>query len=290
MKGAVTRGPAARAGGFVPNGIVTLLTDFGTREPFVGAMKGRILSACPQARVVDLTHELTVYRVAEASFWLERLRHDFPAGTVHLAIVDPGVGTERRMLAVALDGQLLLGPDNGLLGGLAGLAGAEARAVSPDLLARLDPAPSSTFHGRDLFAPLAAQLASGRIKFEEVGIVVSDARSSILPRARRGAEGIEGEVLLVDRYGNLFSNIEIAPESFMRSGPVVFGGRPLACVRTYGEAPRGTCVALVNAFGVVEAACVEGSAAEALGLGPGDPVSIRLAQPPPPVQAARGGS
>jgi S-adenosyl-L-methionine hydrolase (adenosine-forming) len=175
------------SGRFVPNGIVTLLTDFGSREPFAGAMKGRILSACPHARIVDLSHELTAYRIAEASFWISRLRLDFPPGTVHLAIVDPGVGTQRRLLAIESDGQVLVGPDNGLLGDLAGSPGARARAVSAGLLATLNPAPSSTFHGRDLFAPLAGALAAGRIGFEEVGNVVHDARPSGLPQARRSA-------------------------------------------------------------------------------------------------------
>lgn len=274
----------------MPNGIVTLLTDFGSREPFTGAMKGRILSACPQARIVDLTHELTAYRVAEASFWIERLRHDFPAGTVHLAIVDPGVGTERRLIAVELDGQVLVGPDNGLLGGLAGLPAARVRAVSPGLLTRLNPAPSSTFHGRDLFAPLVGELASGRLAFEAIGPAVSDAQPSAVPQVRRGPEGIEGEVLLIDRYGNLFSNIEINHKKLVNIRAVTFGGRALVPVRTYGEATRGSCVALVNAFGVVEAACVEGSAAQVLGIGPGSPVLITLGQPAPSDPAARGGS
>lgn len=263
-------------GSFIPNGIVTLLTDFGVREPFVGAMKGRILSACPNAWVVDLTHELTAYRVAEAGFWIERLRLDFPAGTVHLAIVDPGVGTARRVIAVAVDGQVLIGPDNGLLGGVAGLPGARIRAVSPGLLAGLNPRPSATFHGRDLFAPLAGQLAAGRINFDELGTEVDDARPPVFPQPRRGREGIDGEVLLVDRYGNLFSNIEISPGDLLKSQRVTFGGQALVPVRTYGDAPPGTFVAVVNAFGVVEAACVEGSAAASLGLGPGAAVAIRL--------------
>jgi S-adenosyl-L-methionine hydrolase (adenosine-forming) len=278
------------SGRFVPNGIVTLLTDFGSREPFTGAMKGRILSACPGARIVDLTHELTAYRVAEASFWIERLRLDFPAGTVHLVIVDPGVGTQRRLIAVELDGQVLIGPDNGLLGGLAGSPGARVRAVSPGLLASLNPAPSATFHGRDLFAPLAGALAAGRIDFGQIGSEVSDAQPSVLPQARRGLGSVEGEVLLVDRYGNLFSNIEINSNELFNSEAVIFGGRALAPVRTYGEALPGSCVALVNAFGVVEAACVEGHAAQVLGLGPGDAVAIRLAQHAPADPVARRGS
>jgi hypothetical protein len=268
------RGPAPTGGGFVPNGTITLLTDFGTRDPFVGAMKGRILEACPRARVVDLTHEVAAYRPAEAGFWLERLRGDFAAGTVHLAIVDPGVGTARRFLAVLLDGQVLLAPDNGLLGNLASLPGAEVRAVSAGVFSAIHREPSSTFHGRDLFAPLAAGLAAGAISFEQIGSLVVDPVPSAIPWPQRTSSGWAGEVLLVDRFGNLFSNIEISPARLLEAKSVRFGGYALPAVRTYGEAQRGCCVALVNAFGVLEAACVEGSAAESLGLAPGAPVEL----------------
>jgi S-adenosylmethionine hydrolase len=271
--------PGADAG-FAPNGIVTLLTDFGTRDPFVGAMKGRILGACPQARIVDLTHEVTAYRPAEAGFWLERLRLDFPAGTVHLAIVDPGVGTARRLLAVRLDGQALLAPDNGLLGNLATLPGADVRAVSPQVLASLNPRPSFTFHGRDLFAPLAGRLAAGRLKFEDLGNKAQDPAPSGVPKARRSGRRIQGEVILIDRFGNLFSNIGDIPGNFLGLESTRFGGIDLPRVRTYGEASPGSCVALVNAFGVLEAACVEGSAADELGLGPGDRVEVVLPEGP----------
>lgn len=225
---------------------------------------------------MDLTHEVTPFRTAEAAFWLERARQDFPPGTVHLAIVDPGVGTPRRIIAVRLDGQVLLGPDNGLLGNLAARAGAEVRAASAELLAGLHPRPSSTFHGRDLFAPLAARLAAGTLEFHEIGNVIRDAAPSALPAASPVPGGILGHVVLQDRYGNLFSNIESSPESLREAGIVRFGGHALPCVRTYGEARRGDCVALVNAFGVVEAACVEGNAADRLGLAVGDPVELRL--------------
>lgn len=262
--------------GFEPCGIVTLLTDFGSKDPFVGAMKGRILGACPAARVVDLTHEITPYRVAEAGFWLARLRRDFPDGTVHLSIVDPGVGTARRMLALCLDRQLFLGPDNGLLAGLAALPGATTRAVSPSVLAGLDPSPSATFHGRDLFAPLAGRLAAGSINFETVGIEIGDVVASPVEAPRREPGRILGQVLLADTFGNLFSNIETTSRVLLEASYVRFGEHELPRVRTYGDAAAGCCVALVNAFGVIEAACVEGDASRALGLAPGDPVELGL--------------
>lgn len=267
-------GTAPTRGGFVPNGTITLLTDFGTRDPFVGSMKGRILDACPQARAVDLTHEVAAYRPAEAGFWLERLRGDFAAGTVHLAIVDPGVGTARRFLAMLLDGQVLLAPDNGLLGNLAARPGAEIRAVSAPVFSAIHREPSSTFHGRDLFAPLAGRLAAGAITFDQLGSVVVDPVPSGFPTPERTSCGWRGEVLLVDRFGNLFSNIEISSARLLEARSVRFGGHALPRVRTYGEAQRGRCVALVNAFGVLEAACVEGSAAESLRLARGAPVEL----------------
>jgi hypothetical protein len=271
-----TGGHGGDCGGFVPCGIVTLLTDFGSRDPFVGVMKGRILGTCPHARIVDLTHEVTPYRVEEAGFWLARVRRDFPEGTVHLSIVDPGVGTARRMLVLCLDRQLFLGPDNGLLAGLAALPGARVRAVSASVLESLGSSPSATFHGRDLFAPLAGRLATGSLDFESVGTEVRDLVPDAAGAPRRVAGRILGRVLLVDHFGNLFSDIEITPHKLLESSCVRFGGHELPRVRTYGEAARGRCVALVNAFGVVEAACVEGDASRALGLGPGDPVEVEL--------------
>lgn len=270
--------PASRAGeggrGFLPCGVVTLITDFGITDPFVAAMKGRILRHCASAQCVDLTHGITPFRPAEAAFWLEHLRHDFPPGTIHVAVVDPGVGTARRLLAVSLDGQLFLGPDNGLLGGLARQPGAEVRALAAELLDRLSPSPSATFHGRDLLAPLAGQLAGSRMAFDDLGSIVCDTVESPLPAPRVSADMIEGEVLLVDHYGNLFSNIGSKLIVNYEIMSVCFGALELPWKRTYRDAQPGECVALLNAFGVIEAACVEGRASDVLQLGPGAPVRV----------------
>jgi S-adenosyl-L-methionine hydrolase (adenosine-forming) len=261
---------------FRPCGVVTLITDFGVTDPFVAAMKGRILQHCAAAQCVDLTHGITPFRPAEAAFWLEHLRQDFPPGTIHVAVVDPGVGTARRLLAVCLGGQLFLGPDNGLLGGLARQPGAQARALDAELLDRVSPSPSATFHGRDLLAPLAGLLAGERIAFAELGNTVCDTVGSPLPDPRMSTGMIEGEVLLVDHYGNLFSNIQKKVLANYEIGSVRFGDHELPWKRTYGEGAPGECVALLNAFGVIEAACVEGSASQVLQLGPGAPVRIDL--------------
>jgi S-adenosyl-L-methionine hydrolase (adenosine-forming) len=271
--------------GFLPCGVVTLITDFGITDPFVGAMKGRILQHCAAAQCVDLTHGITPFRPAEAAFWLEHLRHDFPPGTIHVAVVDPGVGTARRLLAVCLGDQLFLGPDNGLLGGLARQPGAQARAVAAEMLDRLSPSPSATFHGRDLLAPLAGRLAGSLIAFDDLGSVVSDSVESPVPDPRVAAGMIQGEVLLVDHYGNLFSNIDLTLVVNNEIRSVRFGARELPWKRTYRDAQPGECIALLNAFGVIEAACVEGRASDVLQLGPGAPVSVGVR---PSVAAAAG--
>src|SRR6516164_7790812 len=154
-----------------PSGGITITTDCGHQGPCVGVMKGRILTRFPEARIVDLTHEILVHWPAEAGFWLARSFEYFPRGTVHVAVVDPGVGTARDIIAVTMRGHLLLAPDNGLL---APVLAREARAT----IVRVEMAQlsrwgitriSATFHGRDIFAPLAAELAAGRCAPEALG-------------------------------------------------------------------------------------------------------------------------
>jgi S-adenosylmethionine hydrolase len=267
--------PSDGSGGFQPTGLVTLLTDFGLRDPFVGLMKAQVYGRLPGARIVDLTHDLPPYRPAVAAFWLERARHWCPPGTVHVAVVDPGVGTARRLLVAEVGGQAFLGPDNGLLGAV--LAARSTHAWSIDL-ARLGRfglgSPSATFHGRDVLAPLAAELAAGRATAADLGSAVTDWRPSAIPVPRPAAGGLEGEILLVDRYGNAFTNL---PSDALdaRAGAVLeVAGRRLPTVRTYGDAPPGTAVALANSFGVLEVAVVTGDATAELGLRTGDPVRL----------------
>lgn len=261
-------GPTAR--------FVSLTTDFGLADPFVGLVKLQILRRCPNALLVDLSHEIAPQRIEEAAFWLERCWSSFPAGSLHLVVVDPGVGSTRALLAVALAGQLFLGPDNGVLAGLAGMPGASVRVVTQETLDRLGlAAPSATFHGRDLFAPLTGELAAGRVTFEVLGPVVARwvGRPGARPQAGQG--GVRGRVIVVDRFGNCFSDIGAEYLASHKVFAVSFGGHELPLVRTYSERPPGTDVALINAFGVVEAARVAGRASDALGLGYGSPVELR---------------
>ena len=263
---------------FAPSGVITLTTDFGYADPFVGVMKGQVLRRFPAAQLVDLTHAVTVHRPLEAGFWLGRAYPYFPAGTVHVAVVDPGVGTSRRIVAVEGDGHVFLAPDNGLL------AGVLQRLTSIPVIRYLDTRlleslglarPSHTFHGRDIFAPVAAELAAGRLPPDRLGIPGAELVPGDLRAARREASGISGVVVTVDHFGNLLTNVDASLLDGMDRVVVRAGGRELPLLRTYGEAQPGEYLALVNSFGVLEIARSGGSAAAGLGLGRGDSVEVR---------------
>jgi S-adenosyl-L-methionine hydrolase (adenosine-forming) len=262
---------------FAPSGVITITTDFGHQGPFVATMKGRMLGRLPDARIIDVTHEVPVYWPAEAGFWLSRSYEYFPPGTVHVAVVDPGVGTSRDIIAVEADGHGFLAPDNGLLAPVVGRA-SSVRIYSLDLpriLQRLRlPVPSATFHGRDIFAPVAAEMAAGRIAFADLGQVVTDIVPAWVDEPATTADQVSGVIITIDHFGNLITNIDAGLiDRFSR--PVVrTGGHSFSLRRTYGDVRPGEYLALVNSFGVVELARAEQSAAEGLGLGRGAPVIV----------------
>lgn len=262
---------------FAPTGLLTLTTDFGLAEPFVGIMKGRILGRLPAARIVDLSHALPPGRADLAGFWLGHAWADFPAGTVHLAVVDPGVGTARGVALAQCRGQLLLAPDNGLLPeALRGAAGVAWRALDPGLPERLRLGRlSRTFHGRDLFAPLAAMLAAGELEPADFGPPTTPLDPQPLPRPRREDDAIRGEILVADRFGNLISNVDAALLRGLDRPAALLGDRCLPLLQTYGAAAPGEPLAVVNAFGLVEIAVRDGSALDCLAAGPGTTVVIR---------------
>ena len=273
--------PQVPAGGRSTSGVVSLTTDFGVSEPFVGLVKAQILARHPAARIVDLTHGVPPFSTEAAAFWIERSHRYFPPGSVHVVVVDPGVGTNRRLLAVALDNQLFLAPDNGVLGPLAGRPGAKVRAVAASTLLGLGiREPSPTFHGRDVLGPLAGELSSGEVPFEKLGSPCDDwvRPSWALPEVL--GKTVHGRVIIVDHFGNCFSNIEAISIVQYEVMGVSFGGHALPWVRTYGDRPPGTGIALINAFGVLEAAWVEGNACRRLGLAPGSPVEVELGRLP----------
>ena len=260
---------------FEPSGVITLTTDFGHKGPFVATMKGVMLSRSPEARLIALTHETDVHFPAEAGFWLSHAYPYFPRGTVHLAVVDPGVGTKRDIIAVLLEGHLFLAPDNGLLAPLAERAGATIYKLELERVSHLGLGQvSATFHGRDIFAPLGAELASGRLRPEELGPLITTVVPSWIEEPIVTPNRVSGVVVAVDNFGNLITNIESLLIRPIQGAVVCAGGRKLRLLRTYGDVTPGDYLALINSFGVLELARSEGSAAEGLGLGRGAPVVV----------------
>ena len=260
-----------------PSGVITITTDFGHQGPFVGVIKGCILTRFPEARIVDLTHEILVHWPAEAGFWLAHAFRYFPAGTVHVAVVDPGVGTARSIVAVHADSHYFLAPDNGLLAPLVAAARtAEIVRRGSAELARLGVHhPSATFHGRDVFAPLAAELAAGRCSPGQLGERITTLVPAWVDEPTVEARSVTGVVITIDHFGNLITNIEASLIERFRLPLVHAGNHSFPLLRTYGDTPPGEYLALVNSFGVIEIARAQESAAEGLGLSRGAPVVVR---------------
>ncbi len=256
--------------------VITLTTDFGRQGPFVAVMHGAILTRWPDARIVDLTHEILVHWPAEAGFWLARSYRYFPAGSVHVAVVDPGVGTSRSILAAEFDGHVFLAPDNGLLPLILGDTGDNVvYRLSDDWRNTQDwPNPSHTFHGRDIFAPLAADIAAGRIQPQDIGPPVTGLVPSLLEPASSAGHSVTGTVVTIDHFGNLITNIDADLLTELDTPRVRAGGKQLPLLETYGNVRPGEFLALINSFGVVEIACAQGNAANRLGLGRGAPVTV----------------
>jgi S-adenosylmethionine hydrolase len=252
--------------------IVTLTTDFGARDPYAAAVKGVLLSRCAGLRVVDLTHEIAPQDVTEGAFFIAQAAPWFPAGTVHLAVVDPGVGTSRRPLAVRAGGHFFVLPDNGLIElVLRALPLDQARVIDMDR----DRGTSATFHGRDVFAPAAAALACGA-PLSDIGPAAGRLARLAFPRPALRADRVEGEIVHVDRFGNLVSNIDRAALGGAPCSGVQIGGRALgAPLHTYGDAAAGELLALWNSAGLLEVAAREASAAATLGLGRGAGITAR---------------
>jgi len=260
-------------GRFRPGGVITLTTDFGLDDPFVGIMKGVIAREAPGINVIDLCHEVPPFRPEIGGLWIGRCYRWFATGTVHVAVVDPGVGTDRHIVCLESPGHLFLAPDNGLAGELARhLQDWSAVVVEPDAMGL--EVPSGTFHGRDIFAPVAARLASGSIEPAGLGPPLRDLLPSSLPCPRCGEDGITGEVLLEDRFGNVFTNIPGPVPATWRQPTISIGQRNLRLVMTYDEAAPGEMVGIFNSFGLLEIAIPRGSAAEVGSWPAGTPVRM----------------
>jgi S-adenosylmethionine hydrolase len=244
--------------------IITLATDFGSGSSYVAQVKGLLSSAVPDARLIDVAHDLPPFSVRAGEMLLRGYAFAFPLGTVHLVIIDPGVGTARRPIAVRARGRLFVGPDNGVLGVALAQPGAEVVVLDQRHLWR-EPV-TATFHGRDIFAPVAAELAAG-LTLADVGSPLCGALASSLPVARLAPHHAEGEVLMADRFGNLLTNVPAG--AVPASAIITAEGRPATRVRTYGDAPPATLLALASSDGYLEIAVREGSAARELGRAEG---------------------
>jgi len=261
--------------------IVTLLTDFGVTDGYVGVMKGVILQITPQARLVDITHDLPPYSIAGASFLMEWAYGYFPAGTIHLCVVDPGVGTRRRVLILETQGHFFVAPDNGLLTPFL-QSKDEKKIISADnRLFWLDKI-SNTFHGRDIFSPLAAHLARG-IPPTDMGEEIRD--PVLLPQEPLTITPhyIECRIRYIDRFGNLVTNLSrtayeqwAAKKRYTREETVI--SWPITRIQgisqTYGDKNRGELVAVFDGFDHLEIAVCGGNAAALTGLNIGEPITV----------------
>ena len=265
-------GPPPGSGG----PIITLLTDFGARDAYVAAMKGVILGLNPRAVLVDVTHEVFAQDILAGAFILAQAAPYFPPGTIHLAVVDPGVGTGRRGLAAYGRGQFWVGPDNGLL--------QWAWASSPDLTivsltaaAYFRPQIAATFHGRDIFAAVAAHLSLG-VDLTSFGPPVTDPLPLPFPAPVRNPEMIQGQIIYVDHFGNLVSNVAAAElRAWLQNRGLLvrIGSRAISGLSsTYEDAASGEFLALMGSHGYLEIACNQDHAARRLGLGVGAPLAL----------------
>jgi S-adenosylmethionine hydrolase len=261
---------------FKPSGIVTMTTDFGHKGPFAGVMRGVMLGRFPGVSIVDLAHDIPAHWPPEAGFWISRSYPYFPKGTVHIAIVDPGVGTERDIIAAEHDGHIFIAPDNGLLAAVIQLAETPAvfslNAEKMQSIGVTDPSP--TFHGRDIFSPVAAELAAGRLTLADVSDTTTQWTPGWVSDAEASGGVVAGVVVSIDAFGNLITNIDRRHVADMADPIVRIAGHNLDVKATYGRAEPGEFLALVNSFGVLEIARAEGSAADGLGAERGAPVTV----------------
>lgn len=259
--------------------IITLITDFGLKDGNVGVMKGIIGGIAPQAQVIDLSHLISPQDIREAALILLRSAPYFPPGTIHVVVVDPGVGTSRRPLGARLGNQFYIGPDNGSITML--LERLEEQGEQGDFYELNQPQywlsqVSHVFHGRDIFAPCAAHLAAG-VPLERLGIPIVDPVRLDLPRPLRTSTGWQGEVIHIDHFGNLATNIRVEHLYKEDCAKVSLAGVEITgMVDTFGERPAGSLVALFGSTGNLIISVVNGSAARQLDVGIGEKIELTL--------------
>jgi len=266
--------------------IITLTTDFGNADGYAGIMKGVILSICPDARLVDLSHAIEPQNVRQAAFVLHTAVPYFPAGTIHLAVVDPGVGSRRRPIAVQTPSGIFVGPDNGIFSFILAEFSSHhnltaARTMSIVELTRMEywlPSSSHTFHGRDIFAPVAAHLARG-VPLANLGEPIDDPVIFPIPQPEIQPDGrIIAHILHIDRFGNLVTDIQVTgPWASLIGARTIIeiaGKRILGVHQTFADVAVGELVAYVGSSGYLEIGVRHGNAAMTLNLRPGDKIIL----------------
>ena len=261
------------------NPIITLTTDYGTNDHLAGVLKGVILRIAPNATLVDISHQVTPYDLLDGALTIGTAYQYFPPRTVHLVVVDPGVGTERRPILVAAEQQYFVAPDNGVL---SLVYDRETNVLVRHITAEhyfLNPV-SKTFHGRDVFAPVAAWLAK-TYQTEAMGEEITDYARFTLPRAKTAGSTLKGVVLRVDVFGNLLTNLraEDLPEAMIASGKIaleVGGKRVEKLAQTFAQGQAGEPLAILGSSGFLEIAVNKGHAARILGVNRGAEVTLGL--------------
>lgn len=261
--------------------VISLMTDFGMKDGNVGVMKGVIWGLCPSAQISDLSHLIEAQNIREAALVFGRSVPYFPKGSIHVVVVDPGVGTERRPMAAQIGDWFYVGPDNGTISGLlerADQAGWQTNFVELTERKYWLPAISFVFHGRDIFSPVAAHLANG-VSLHELGKSFNDPARLALPKPERTKEGWRGEVTHIDHFGNVSTNIRVEHlgDAMRAKENIVVrlnGNEIIGMVNTFGERPEGELVALIGSTGNLGIAVVNGNAIQWLGTKVGDVVQV----------------
>jgi S-adenosyl-L-methionine hydrolase (adenosine-forming) len=256
--------------------IVTLTTDFGTNDHLVAAMKGVILNINPAARIVDISHNVTPYDILDGALCVGNAYKYFPSRTIHVVIVDPGVGTDRRPILVSGEKQFFVAPDNGILSMVFEREACTVRHITAEHYF-LNPV-SPTFHGRDIFAPTAGWL-SKTLATEAFGEVITDHVRFAMPKAKAVGQTVKGVILRVDAFGNLMTNLteEEIPIGALDGGPIkmaVNGKQVLRFARTFASGNPGEPIAVVGSAGYIEIAVNRGNAARTLGANRGTEVTL----------------
>ncbi len=259
-----------------PSGIITLMTDFGTSDHYVGVMKGVILNINRQVEIVDITHAVPPQDIHGAAFLIDSAYRYFPSGTIHVIVVDPGVGSERRAIVCQTETAYFVCPDNGILPHILHNE-KHARAVAVENPAYFLPQVSNTFHGRDIFAPVGAHLSRG-VPIGELGNPVAQPVQLTLPEPQVTEEAVIGHIIWIDSFGNLVTDVsrEILESLERQNGVVIHAGSAKIdhFNRSYAESEIGEVLAIIGSFNRLEISINQGNAAQVLGLKRGDTVTI----------------